>query len=648
MRVSRRLLTLALLLLLAAEVPDRKPDEEVWYEGFYHGQKTSCSHERFYRVTENGATFFYLAEDSENPLDLDGMKTVQKSRGVVKTDERFRPLSIRSRNDDEGQTTEYTARFAGDEIAVSIVGGGGVEEYRVKTAGREIFYPDSRLIAASDLKAGDEREIFYFSFGTKAIERQNVKCLGATELVVNGVRHDVMKYLITDSSLPGEESYSYIDRAGRLVHSFYRASSQYISDAARAPVFERYPDFSSYVPLPLGLPLADDLESVDFLIKIRGERPEDTIENDAYQEVVADAVRPGWARLRLFAVRPDTACDVPLPLERRMDERFLAATVQVEVGHEKIRQLAAKIVGGDTSARSAAQKIVEWVYKNIAKENSLAAQLSAVETLEAGSGDCTEHAALVCALARAAGIPARQISGLVMSRDERGRPCFGYHRWAEVFVGRWLPVDATANRFGIPPGYVNLGEHDEGRLSVIANVRSEKLFFRCRIYPCSFRRGGREIPVVQPRLLDRTEGNRFSNPFWNYSVEVPKEFAARTVFDTSFPGVLISLGDEARIGIVVTELAGPLDRKSANLLIGAFTRELRGQKGRLTGKTRNGRTDYYYVHIEPRDGGDEKRVFRIFGDNGRLFMIYWHARAATFDKYMDFFSRTTDSLRTGL
>ena len=39
---------------------------------------------------------------------------------------------------------------------------------------------------------------------------------------------------------------------------------------------------------------------------------------------------------------------------------------------------------------------------------------------------------------------------------------FGYHAWDEVYLGKWLPVDATINRVGIPAGYIKLGEDDEG------------------------------------------------------------------------------------------------------------------------------------------------------------------------------------------
>jgi transglutaminase-like putative cysteine protease len=58
-------------------------------------------------------------------------------------------------------------------------------------------------------------------------------------------------------------------------------------------------------------------------------------------------------------------------------------------------------------------------------------------------GDCTEHAVLLTALARAFKLPARVVSGLVLTEVEGRQLAFG-HAWAEVFrAGRWQRADAA-------------------------------------------------------------------------------------------------------------------------------------------------------------------------------------------------------------
>jgi transglutaminase-like putative cysteine protease len=68
--------------------------------------------------------------------------------------------------------------------------------------------------------------------------------------------------------------------------------------------------------------------------------------------------------------------------------------------------------------------------------------------LAAGRGDCTEHTVLLVALARALGIPARPVHGLVYARYEDGQDALYWHAWAEVrSAGEWIAIDPT---FGQP------------------------------------------------------------------------------------------------------------------------------------------------------------------------------------------------------
>ena len=77
---------------------------------------------------------------------------------------------------------------------------------------------------------------------------------------------------------------------------------------------------------------------------------------------------------------------------------------------------------------------------------------TAAEVIDTGEGDCTEHAVLLAALARARGIPARLAIGLVYIDQ-----AFYYHMWTEVHVdGRWIPVDARRAEGGIGAGHLKM------------------------------------------------------------------------------------------------------------------------------------------------------------------------------------------------
>jgi hypothetical protein len=100
-------------------------------------------------------------------------------------------------------------------------------------------------------------------------------------------------------------------------------------------------------------------------------------------------------------------------------------------------------VGAEKNAWKAAQALERWVEASITKKNMNVAFASALEVCKSREGDCTEHAVLLAALCRAAGIPARVVMGV-----EYLYGIWGGHAWNEVWIdGAWYPLDAT-NGFG--------------------------------------------------------------------------------------------------------------------------------------------------------------------------------------------------------
>jgi len=117
----------------------------------------------------------------------------------------------------------------------------------------------------------------------------------------------------------------------------------------------------------------------------------------------------------------------------------LTPSALVQSADPKIVQLARSIVGDEKNAFETTKKLNVWVYRNL-KKDFTASLSNALDTLKQKSGDCTEHSVLFVALARAVGIPAREVAGVVYS-DEGGG--FFFHQWAEVYVGSWIATDPT-------------------------------------------------------------------------------------------------------------------------------------------------------------------------------------------------------------
>jgi transglutaminase-like putative cysteine protease len=132
------------------------------------------------------------------------------------------------------------------------------------------------------------------------------------------------------------------------------------------------------------------------------------------------------------------------------------------------RLLAKGIKSQEELAKALASWTSDWLKDTIDDGGS------AVASFKSKSGNCQTHARLFTALARAAGIPTRFVSGLV-HLEGMG---FLYHSWAESFIdGRWVSVDPTYNQLPADPTHLKLleGHLPEDMAPIIAIIGRIKM-----------------------------------------------------------------------------------------------------------------------------------------------------------------------------
>ncbi len=132
--------------------------------------------------------------------------------------------------------------------------------------------------------------------------------------------------------------------------------------------------------------------------------------------------------------------------------RFLKREENIDMHDELIQNTLISIVGGIKNPYLKGKAIYDFIVANIRYENKedFSGLQRSKETLIQRRGNCADITKLYIVLARACGIPARQVDGLVFfpnvsptkSVEKVG------HAWVEVYlpVYGWLPVDPT---FGI-------------------------------------------------------------------------------------------------------------------------------------------------------------------------------------------------------
>lgn len=206
-----------------------------------------------------------------------------------------------------------------------------------------------------------------------------------------------------------------------------------------------------------------------------------------------------------------------LPYDKTTElyNKFTAEREKHIVFSPRMRELAAKLIAGETNPLLQARRIFRWVDEQFPWAS--AREYSTIENipeyvLDNNKGDCGQVSLLFITLCRIAGIPAQWQSGFMLHPD-----AWNLHDWAEVYfegVG-WVPVDQS---FGIPrfarnadEEYFFMGGIDSWRM--IVNSDYGRPLVPEKKYPRSetvdFQRGEVEW-----------EGGNLYFPQWRYRMQI--------------------------------------------------------------------------------------------------------------------------------
>lgn len=188
-------------------------------------------------------------------------------------------------------------------------------------------------------------------------------------------------------------------------------------------------------------------------------------------------------------VRVDLGLRQRAPGEDAGNDAYLADTTLADIDDEVIVRMMREAVKGIDAkdARGRAEAIERFVRGHMRRTDLNVAFGSASEVARSGQGDCTEYSVLTVALLRAAGIPARGVTGMVFVEDFGGKEdVFGYHMWAQALVERergggyeWVDLDAAIG--GMDATHIAMSTTDlsEGLMTEMISMAS--LFGRLEI-----------------------------------------------------------------------------------------------------------------------------------------------------------------------
>ncbi|MDR0636730.1 MAG: IPT/TIG domain-containing protein [Treponema sp.] len=138
---------------------------------------------------------------------------------------------------------------------------------------------------------------------------------------------------------------------------------------------------------------------------------------------------------------------------------------------ERIKALASAIIGREQNPYEIARRLYEWLI-NEGGIDRLSRPATALEALETQNADSWAASLLFCALARASGVSAVPIAGVLVNQLNQVFPHYWVEFWLEDFG--WVPLDPTLGAGDIPPDF---DAHDNPSTYYFGNLDNQRITF---------------------------------------------------------------------------------------------------------------------------------------------------------------------------
>ncbi|MBU4503256.1 MAG: transglutaminase-like domain-containing protein [Proteobacteria bacterium] len=311
---------------------------------------------------------------------------------------------------------------------------------------------------ASGLEKNQARTFFVFDPASMGLRPVRITMHGSESMEVMGYKQntDKVKVDFMGSSMTawiGEDG-SVVAEEGFMGIKLLRVSKDEALQGLDLPIDQDVTDFFS-IASDVPIKQRDKINS----LKIRIAGINDSLSLNGGRQSLADGI---------LTINKENIPEI-VAMSGDSKKIYFRPTPFVQSDHPEIKSKVSEIVLPDDTPLAKAQKIMRWIYENIQKRPVLSVP-NALETLRNRMGDCNEHAVLMAAMARAAGVPAQIETGLVYMK---GR--FYYHAWNVLYLGDWVTVDALMGQMPADVTHIRLirGEPDKqiDLIKVIGKVK---------------------------------------------------------------------------------------------------------------------------------------------------------------------------------
>jgi hypothetical protein len=423
---------------------------ETWLSSTINGQKVGYSVYRFDQTPAGYRFESYI----KMTIAMAGKEQQVQSHSEAYTGPDLALQNFSFTFSSQDRSFAVKGRVVGDTLWITAPG--SKEERSITLTGP--VYPSSalcRMVIVRKFRKDSTYKVPVFDAAVMGVSLAQVKVFGREKVKAGGQEYDALRFT---TRMAKTEVTSWVDDKGMAIvetsppgiRSERTAADQVLKAEPEGEKFDVLTMFR--VPVDTSIPEGARVNRLK--LEITGVDPKEYDLSGPGQKVISTSP------LVVEITTPDVPTE-PVPLPIAAESEFLKPSVTIQCDAPEVKAKVKEAIGDEKDAVTAARKLVSWVFTVVEKQ-ATASFPNALDVLKTLKGDCNEHAVLFAALARAAGIPTQTAVGLLyMNR------AFYYHAWNEVYLGKWIPVDATFGEFPASALHLKLAQ---GELSQQAEI----------------------------------------------------------------------------------------------------------------------------------------------------------------------------------
>lgn len=465
----RPTLFLLLLLVMATGNPGWAVDAQVertWRAVLFDGRKVGHGLSEREQLADGSVR---SAEIMDLEIERDGVKIAMATLEETTESANGEPLSFRALVRTAGQQLSYHGSSKGrGRFDVEIESAGSQRQQTLRLPAETLFFEGQRKALAAAMTSGEELlviDAFVPSQLAVVAVETSFKPRRRVELMHDDAELYEVEQLVRYPGSP-VQVHAFVDQrfdAQRIRMDLMGMLVELLAcDEACAKAPNQSLDFLDRLVLSSPRPLtAGELRKpLRFVVRVDGS---DALPfSGGHQQV--RSLGEGRHELLIDPLRPVSQG------AGEVDPLYREASAWVQSDSVLIQDLARRATRGGRTPLARMRKAEAFVRDYIFGKTLSVGYASALEVATTRQGDCTEHALLLAAIARAEGIPARVATGLAYV------PAFGQreavfvpHAWTEAWIdGHWQGFDAALQ--GFDAGHIALAVGDGDPVRYFAGV----------------------------------------------------------------------------------------------------------------------------------------------------------------------------------